>query len=118
MGHDSRNIPHERVTRATSGLKHSDKVAAVLGVPTDLNANFTLLTSPVCRERYMENICYVRFSVEFHNLPAVSADDVSRLRAAVDEAIKGLHPKPQRRSDIMVTVDEPSVALRNRATDA
>ena len=94
------------MTRPTSGLKHSEKVAAVLGVPTDLNTNFTLLTSPVCRERYMEKIHYVRFSVDFHNLPAVTDDDVSRLRAAIEEAIKGLHPRPVRTYDVMVCVDD------------
>jgi hypothetical protein len=54
----------------------------------------------------MDNVRYVRFSVEFHILPAVSAHDVSRLRAAIEEAVKGLHPRPVYTYDVMVNVED------------
>ena len=66
----------------------------------------------------METTNYVRLVVEFHRLPEITRDQVSGLRAAVEQAVKGLHPNPRRKSDVMVTVDEPSGARRDRATNA
>lgn len=66
----------------------------------------------------MENSNYVRLVVEFHNLPEITRDQVSGLRAAVEQAVKGLHPQPHRKSDVMVTTEEPAVSRRHRATSA
>jgi hypothetical protein len=54
---------------------------------------------------YMDTSRYVRLVVEFHNLPDFSPNDISNLRAAVEQAVKRLHPSPQRKSDVAVTVD-------------
>jgi hypothetical protein len=53
----------------------------------------------------MEAYRYARIVVEFHNLPHCSPDDISNLRAAVEQAVKRLHPSPKRKSDVTVTVD-------------
>jgi hypothetical protein len=38
----------------------------------------------------MEKHNYVRLVVEFHSLPEMTLDQVSRLRAAVEQALKGV----------------------------
>ena len=62
----------------------------------------------------MEKHNYVRLVLEFHSLPEMTHDQVSRLRAAVEQAVKGLHPQPGRKSDVMVTIEEPQT---RRATE-
>ena len=66
----------------------------------------------------MEKHNYVRLVIEFHSLPDITRDQVSALRAAVEQAVQELHPKARRKSDVMVTIEEPNIARGHIETTA